>query len=122
MPDYNEFKLPEELIKDVHRDLIGSDHRGTAIIIQILLVIIEVFRYRGQDRLFLDMDYAPHYNLDIIMSSHMGFFTRSFDRVENSNDDNHMLTALAYFHNKFLNEIQPFADGTQRYAESLWVQ
>ncbi|HUH73965.1 MAG TPA: Fic family protein [Chitinophagales bacterium] len=30
------------------------------------------------------------------------------------NNKTHLITALAYFHNKFLNEIHPFADGNGR--------
>lgn len=43
------------------------------------------------------------------MASYMDFFIRWFADIDNS--DRHLLSALAYFHNKFLNLIHPFADG-----------
>lgn len=112
---YNEFTLSEELIKDVHRDLMGSDLSWKGDYHPDLVGNYRNFPVSGsREPFFSDKDYAPHYNLDIIMSSHIEFFTRAFDRVDNKTDENHMITALAYFHNKFLNDIHPFADGNGR--------
>ena len=48
------------------------------------------------------------------MASHINLFTARFENIDNSNEVTHLLTALAYFHNTFLNAIHPFADGNGR--------
>lgn len=63
---------------------------------------------------FSNKEYVAHYNLEISMASYMDLFVRSFERIDNSSNESHLITALAYFHNKFLNEIHPFADGNGR--------
>lgn len=72
----------------------------------------QVIGYR--EPFYENKEYNPHYNLEIIMSSYIEFFTRKFNAIDNSKDDTHLITALAYFHNKFLNDIHPFADGNGR--------
>ncbi|CAN1542858.1 Fido domain containing protein [Flavobacteriaceae bacterium] len=61
-----------------------------------------------------DKEYAPHYNLEIIMSSYLELFNNRFKAINNSKQETHLITALVYFHNKFLNLIHPFADGNGR--------
>ena len=48
------------------------------------------------------------------MPSYLELMARKFDAINNEEYDSHLLTALAYFHNRFLNEIHPFADGNGR--------
>lgn len=63
---------------------------------------------------FPNKEYVPHYNLPVVVSSHIDIFNAKFNTIDNSKDETHLLTALAFFHNKFLNEIHPFADGNGR--------
>lgn len=48
------------------------------------------------------------------MASYVELFQRNFSAIDNNATQTHILTALAYFHNKFLNTIHPFADGNGR--------
>lgn len=68
----------------------------------------------SREPFFENKEYASHYNLEIIMTSYIGLFNDRFNDIENSNTEKHLLTRIAYFHNKFLNEIHPFADGNGR--------
>lgn len=64
-------------------------------------------------------EYVPHYNLEISMASHIELFQTQFAAINNSQEETHLITALAYFHNKFLNLIHPFADGNGRTAQII---
>ena len=48
------------------------------------------------------------------MSSYVDIFKSRFEDINNQLLDKHLLTRIAYFHNRFLNEIHPFADGNGR--------
>ena len=48
------------------------------------------------------------------MQSYLDIFNAQLKLIENSINEKHILTRIAYFHNKFLNEIHPFADGNGR--------
>ena len=112
---YEEFHLSEKLIKDIHRNLMGSDLSWNGDFKPEL-----VGNYRNhpvvgsREPLFRDKEYVPHYNLELSMASHMDFFVHRFDHIDNSDSESHLLMGLAYFHNKFLNHIHPFADGNGR--------
>jgi Fic family protein len=41
-------------------------------------------------------------------------FNNRFSDIDATIEDKHLLTRIAYFHNKFLNELHPFADGNGR--------
>ncbi len=68
----------------------------------------------SREPLYENKEYAPHYNLEIIMSSWLEIFHNSFLEIDNLNEEKHILTKIAFFHNRFLNEIHPFADGNGR--------
>jgi len=112
---FEEFELSEDLIKDVHLNLMGSDLSWNGDFKPELIGNYRNFPVVGSRYpLFTDKEYVPHYNLEVSMSSHMDFFVHRFNHIDNSNADSHLLMALAYFHNKFLNFIHPFADGNGR--------
>lgn len=48
------------------------------------------------------------------MSSYIDIFKNRLNDINNLLEDKHLLTQISYFHNKFLNEIHPFADGNGR--------
>ena len=112
---YENFELSEESIKDIHRNLMGNELSWNGDFKAELVGNYRNYPVSGsREPFFPDKDYAPHYNLEIIMSSHIEFFERKFSNINNSATESHLLVALTYFHNKFLNEIHPFADGNGR--------
>jgi Fic family protein len=52
--------------------------------------------------------------LEVVLPSHVDIFNNKFLNIDNSTYDTHLLTIIAYFHNKFLNYLHPFADGNGR--------
>ena len=112
---FEDFQLTEEIVKDIHRDLMSSD---LAWEVEFKPELIGEYRniptVGSREPFFENKEYAPHYNLEIIMASHINLFTARFENIDNSNEATHLLTALAYFHNTFLNAIHPFADGNGR--------
>ncbi|MBL6447807.1 Fic family protein [Fulvivirga sp. 29W222] len=112
---YEEFELTEDSIKAIHRDLMNSELSWE---VDFKPHLVGNFRnvptigYR--EPFFPNKEYVPHYNLDIVMASYLEIFRTKFEAIDNSKDDSHLITALVYFHNKFLNEIHPFADGNGR--------
>jgi Fic family protein len=109
------FQLTEEIIKKIHGDLMGNPLAWETEFKPWL-----VGNYRNiptvgsREPFFENKEYAPHYNLEIIMASHVDTFCVKFNEIDNLRSDKHLLTSLVYFHNKFLNEIHPFADGNGR--------
>jgi Fic family protein len=63
---------------------------------------------------FEDKEYTAHYNLEIIMESWIEQFNNRFSDIDNAIENKHLLTRIAFFHNKFLNDLHPFADGNGR--------
>ncbi|MBP6757537.1 MAG: Fic family protein [Bacteroidia bacterium] len=112
---FEDFQLTEEIVKSIHRDLMSSD---LAWEVEFKPELIGAYRniptVGSREPFFENKEYAPHYNLEIIMASHINLFTARFENIDNSNEATHLLTALAYFHNTFLNAIHPFADGNGR--------
>ncbi|EIJ40815.1 hypothetical protein JoomaDRAFT_3887 [Galbibacter orientalis DSM 19592] len=112
---FEEFELNEDTIKGIHKDLMSSELSWEVDFKKHL-----VGNYRNlptigyREPFFPNKEYAPHYNLDVIMSSYIGMFNTRFNSIDNSDSKTHLITTLAYFHNKFLNEIHPFADGNGR--------
>lgn len=115
LDNLNNFNLTEETIKNIHRSLMDNPYAWEAT-----YKIELVGNYRniptiGLRKPFFDnKEYAPHYNLNIIMASYMGIFQNRFNDIDNSIYEKHLLTRITYFHNIFLNEIHPFADGNGR--------
>lgn len=112
---YDTFELSEATIKDIHRDLMSSELAWEVDFKPHL-----VGKYRNiptvgyREPFFENKEYVPHYNLDMVMASYMDLFVGKFDNIDNSKDDTHLITALSYFHNLFLNKIHSFADGNGR--------
>jgi Fic family protein len=112
---FEDFQLTEEIVKGIHRDLMSSDLTWE---VEFKPELIGAYRniptVGSREPFFGNKEYAPHYNLEIIMASHINLFVRRFENIDNSKEETHLLTALSFFHNTFLNAIHPFADGNGR--------
>jgi len=112
---FENFDLTEETIKQIHKDLMSSELSWEVNFKKHLIGNYRNLPTIGyREPFFSNKEYAPHYNLNIIMTSYIGMFNSRFKNIDNSNTETHLISALAYFHNKFLNEIHPFADGNGR--------
>ncbi len=115
LEDLENFQLTEETIKNVHANLMGSP-----LVWETDFKLELVGNYRNiptvgsRQPLFEDKEYSVHYNLEIIMATYVDMFNERLSDIDNSINEKHLLTRIAYFHNKFLNEIHPFADGNGR--------
>jgi Fic family protein len=110
-----DFKFSEETIKNVHACLMNSPLAWeTDFKPELIGNYRNVPTVGSRQPFFEDKEYAPHFNLGIIMSSHVDLFNHRLNDIDNSVNEKHVLTTIAYFHNKFLNEIHPFADGNGR--------
>lgn len=109
------FKLTENTVKNIHRSLMSSP-----LVWEVEFKPELVGRYRNIPTVgsrfphFENKEYNPHYNLEIIMATYIDIFRNKLKDIDNTNTEKHLLTRIAYFHNKFLNEIHPFADGNGR--------
>ena len=114
--DYiDSFNLSEDSIKNIHRTLMEDEEAWEAEFRKELIGNYRNIPTVGSRQpLFEDKEYAPHFNLEIIMASNIDFFNRAFEDIDNNIEEKHILNRVAYFHNKFLNEIHPFADGNGR--------
>lgn len=109
------FQLSEEVIKNVHACLMESPLSWeTNFKPELVGNYRNVPTVGSRQPFFEDKEYAPHYNLEIIMASYVDRFSAIFGDIDNTLYEKHLLTRIAYFHNKFLNEIHPFADGNGR--------
>ncbi|EDP96851.1 Fic family protein [Kordia algicida OT-1] len=112
---FETFELTETTIKEIHRNLMGSE-----LAWEIDFNPHLVGEYRNiptigyREPFFANKEYAPHYNLDVIMSSYIDIFNAKFQNIDNTTNEHHLITVVSYFHNQFLNEIHPFADGNGR--------
>lgn len=111
----NAFALSEELIKKLHGALMESPYAWEADFKPEL-----VGNYRNVPAVgsrlpyFDNKEYIAHFNLEVVMPSHVDIFNNKFLNIDNSTYETHLLTIVAYFHNKFLNYLHPFADGNGR--------
>lgn len=109
------FQLTEETIKDVHGCLMASPLAWeTDFKPELVGNYRNVPTVGSRQPFYDDKEYAPHYNLEYIMASYVDMFNARLNDIDNSDYEKHLLTRIVYFHNKFLNEIHPFADGNGR--------
>lgn len=114
------FDFSEESIKSIHKNLMEDEQAWEVEFKQEL-----IGQYRNiptvgsRQPLFTNKEYAPHYNLEIIMSSFIDIFIHNFSDIDNNTLEKHLLTRIASFHNKFLNDIHPFADGNGRVCRTI---
>jgi Fic family protein len=111
----DEFNISELTIKSIHKSLMNSQFAWDGEYKAELVGQYRNFPTIGSRLPFFEnKQYAPHYNLEIIMASYIDIFKARFDDINNLHTEKHIITRIAYFHNKFLNEIHPFADGNGR--------
>jgi len=111
----NDFTLSEDSIKEVHRCLMDSPLAWeTEFKPELVGNYRNVPTVGSRQPLFEDKEYIAHYNLENIMGTWVAMFNDRFLDINNTLVDKHILTRIAYFHNKFLNELHPFADGNGR--------
>lgn len=116
----NNFELTEKTIKEVHASLMESPFAWESEFKTEL-----VGKYRNipitgsRQPFFNNKEYAPLFNLEFIVPSYLDIFNSQLSDIDNSKYDKHLLTRLSFFHNKFLNQIHPFADGNGRVCRIL---
>lgn len=109
------FQLTENTIKKVHFSLMSSPLAWETDFKREL-----VGNYRNvptvgsRQPFFEDKEYSAHYNLNFIMATFIDMVISRLEDIDNCTVEKHLLTRVAYFHNRFLNEIHPFADGNGR--------
>lgn len=109
------FKLSEDTIKQIHGCLMKSPLAWeTDFKPELVGEYRNIPTVGSRQPFFENKEYSPHFNLEIIMASYIDIFNAKLEDVNNSVYEKHLLTRIAYFHNKFLNEIHPFADGNGR--------
>ncbi len=112
---YESFELNEETVKEIHKELMSSEMSWEVDFKPHL-----VGEYRNistvgyREPFFPNKEYVPHFNLEMVMNSYLDIFNNKFKHINNNKEENHLLTAIAFFHNLFLNHIHPFADGNGR--------
>jgi Fic family protein len=109
------FTLSEETIKHIHFSLMKSPLAWESDFKPELIGNFRNIPTVGSRKPFFEnKEYAAHYNLEIIMASYLELFNRQLEDIDNTIIEKHLLSRIAFFHNKFLNEIHPFADGNGR--------
>ena len=120
LDNLKEFRLTEKIIKALHRSLMESplswDNEYKPELVGEYRNIPVV---GSREPFFTNKEYAPHYNLQIIMATYVNMINDRLDDIDNNMEEKHLLTRIAYLHNKFLNEIHPFADGNGRVCRIL---
>lgn len=120
LDNLNDFKLTEETIKDIHRCLMDNPLAWeTEFKPELVGNYRNIPTVGSREPFFENKEYASHFNLEIAMASYMNLFNNQIHDVDNTTANKHLLTRIAYFHNKFLNDIHPFADGNGRVCRIL---
>jgi len=115
LDNLKDFQLTEEIIKDIHACLMGSSLAWeTEFRPELVGNYRNVPTVGSREPFFENKEYAPHYNLEFIMATYVDMIKNQFNDIDNTTTEKHLLTRIAYFHNKFLNDIHPFADGNGR--------
>jgi Fic family protein len=115
LDNLNNFSLTEETIKSIHGSLMESPLAWeTEFKPELVGNYRNVPTVGSREPFFENKEYKPHFNLEIIMASYVNMFNNRFSDIDNTTAEKHLLTQIAYFHNQFLNEIHPFADGNGR--------
>lgn len=110
-----DFQLTEKTIKNIHRSLMSSPLAWeTDFKPELVGDYRNVPTVGSREPFFENKEYAPHYNLKIIMASYLNLFNSRLHDIDNTDNDKHLLVRIVYFHNRFLNAIHPFADGNGR--------
>lgn len=111
----NDFSLTEDKIKNLHRCLMDSPMAWeTEFKPELVGNYRNVPTVGSRQPFFEDKEYIAHYNLENVMGTWINMFNNRFSDINNGIEEKHILTRIAYFHNKFLNELHPFADGNGR--------
>lgn len=109
------FQLTEETIKNVHGCLMASPLAWeTDFKPELVGNYRNIPTVGSREPFFENKEYISHFNLEISMASYVDLFNDRLNEIDNSVFEKHLLTRIVYFHNKFLNEIHPFADGNGR--------
>lgn len=115
LEDLQNFQLTEETIKSIHGNLMGTPLAWeTDFKPELVGNYRNVPTVGSRQPFFENKEYSAHYNLEFAMASYVEMFNNRFNDIDNLTFEKHLLTRLVYFHNKFLNEIHPFADGNGR--------
>ncbi|MFM9984975.1 MAG: Fic family protein [Flavobacteriales bacterium] len=115
MKNLEHFELTEQSIQAIHRSLMSSPLAWETEFKPDL-----IGNYRNEPAMgsrqpfFVNKEYVPHYNLEIVMASWLPRWNNAFDEIDNLSNEKHIISRIAHFHNTFLNEIHPFADGNGR--------
>ncbi len=111
----SDFKLSEDSIKKVHSCLMGNPFAWeTEFKPELVGNYRNIPTVGSRQPLFVDKEYTSHYNLEKVMGTWVEMFNDRFADIDNTEEEKHLLTRIAYFHNQFLNELHPFADGNGR--------
>jgi Fic family protein len=115
LDNLQDFQLTEEIIKDIHGSLMSNPLAWeTDFKPELVGNYRNVPTVGSREPFFENKEYAPHYRLEIIMATYVDMFNDRLNDIDNTTTEKHLLTRIAYFHNKFLNEVHPFADGNGR--------
>ena len=115
-----DFRLTEKTIKEIHRSLMESpfawenEYKPEWVGAYRNISVVG-----SREPFFENKEYAPHYNLEFIMATYIDMINDRVEDIDNAIEEKHILTRIAYLHNKFLNEIHPFADGNGRVCRIL---
>jgi Fic family protein len=109
------FTLTEDSIKELHRCLMDNPLAWEAEFKPELVGSYRNIPTVGSRKpLFENKEYTAHYNLETVMSTWIEQFNNRFSDIDNTKEEKHILTRISYFHNAFLNDLHPFADGNGR--------
>ncbi|WP_310282377.1 hypothetical protein [Flavobacterium piscis] len=102
MENLEHFELTEETIKNIHGSLMSSPLSWeTDFKPELVGNYRNVPTIGSREPFFENKEYAPHYNLEFIMTSYLNLFNSKLKDIDNSNYDKHLLTGIVYFHNNF---------------------